>query len=27
VDSANKGDSFGLKVSGKACRKDKVFKL
>ncbi len=27
VDSANKGDSIGLKVSGKARRKDKVFKL
>ena len=27
VDSANKGDSSGLKVSGKARRKDKVFKL
>ena len=27
VDSANKGDSIGLKVSGKARRKNKVFKL
>ena len=27
VDSANKGDSIGLKVTGKARRKDKVFKL
>ena len=27
VDSANKGDSIGLKVSGKTRRKDKVFKL
>ena len=27
VDSANKGDSIGLKVSGKVRRKDKVFKL
>ena len=27
VDSANKGDSIGLKVSGKARRKDKVYKL
>ena len=27
VDSGNKGDSIGLKVSGKARRKDKVFKL
>ena len=27
VDSANKGDSIGLKVSGTARRKDKVFKL
>ena len=27
VDSAQKGDSIGLKVSGKARRKDKVFKL
>ena len=27
VDSANKGDSIGLKVSGKARRKNKVLKL
>ena len=27
VDSAKKGDSIGLKVTGKARRKDKVFKL
>ena len=27
VDSAIKGDSIGLKVSGKVRRKDKVFKL
>ena len=27
VDSANKGDSIGLNVSGKARRKNKVFKL
>ena len=27
VDSAKKGDSIGLKVNGKARRKDKVFKL
>ena len=27
VDSANKGDSIGLKVSGKARRKNKIFKL
>ena len=27
VDSAKKGDSIGLKVTGKTRRKDKVFKL
>ena len=27
VDSANKGDSIGLKVTGRSRRKDKVFKL
>jgi translation elongation factor EF-1alpha len=27
VDTAKKGDSIGVKVTGKARRKDKVFKL